>query len=230
MTLLFCDRHQGLLSFGVFTDLTSYDGHVSELDMAYRDMIQHRLKTPGTMANMAKNNFKLLAPDIHDLYENLCIETTLPLIISDGIDIRTNPTADHSIAKFTDSYLHIITETYMQDELSHRMHFSEKTFKPMWYLQPFVLCGQRYALQYLRELGYATFDKWIDESYDLIASDRERIVAAIAAAKKFYDQPASKLNSILLEMMPILEHNYRCLQSNADSLHSKLLDKLRDIL
>ena len=230
MTLLFPDRHMGLLSFGVFTDLNSYGGQFNDLNAEYRNMIQERLKNENTLAWMAKNDFKILAPEIYGLYQDLNIEYELPLIIQDGIDIRTNPTADHSISKFVNSYLHIITETYMQDNLPNRMHFSEKTFKPMWYLQPFVMCGQRHSLRYLQDLGYKTFDIWIDERYDDISNDRDRTVAAINAAKKFYDKTETELNILLLEMMPILEHNYQQLQRNSDLLHQNLIAALRELL
>ena len=230
LTELFDDRHRGLLSFGVFTDLPSFGGRLSDMDDPYRVEIQRRLSQRGTPEWNARENFKMLSPAVYRSYQSRGIERHLPLMINDGIDIRTNPTADASIAKFTDSYLHIVTETYMQDDLDDRMHFSEKIFKPMWYLQPFVVCGQRHSLRALRDLGYMTFSSWIDECYDDIEDDVSRIIAAMDSAKRFYNQSSEDINLQMLEMLPVFKHNFQCLRHNADMLHLRLLDRLGSLI
>lgn len=229
MTLLYPDRHIGLLSFGLYTDLTDNTGNIGYLETEYKNRIQSRLADPTTNEYASLSGFSNRYPEAFRSYLDQEIQGELPLIISDNIDIRTNPNADNSIDKFISTYLHIVTETYMDNtglepgEVADRMHFSEKTFKPIWYLQPFVLCAEPHALKYLRSLGYETFGRWIDETYDDILDNQQRIATSIAAAKKFYQRDAAKIDDDMLEMLPVLQHNYQCLCNNAGNLPSNLI-------
>jgi hypothetical protein len=65
---------------------------------------------------------------------------------------------------YLDSYIHITSETNFF-ELGG--YFSEKTWKPMGHLQPFIFMGPAYGLTELKKLGFKTFEPFIDESYDL---------------------------------------------------------------
>jgi hypothetical protein len=46
------------------------------------------------------------------------------------------------------------------------LYISEKAFKPIAHVHPFVIQGTRGTLEYLRGLGFETFSHVIDESYD----------------------------------------------------------------
>ena len=48
---------------------------------------------------------------------------------------------------------------------------SEKTWKPIMVGHPFIMVGNKNNLKFLKDLGYKTFDKWIDESYDDIEDE-----------------------------------------------------------
>ena len=103
--------------------------------------------------------------------------------------------------KFYHSYLHIVCETFV----SH-IFFSEKTYKPIKYFQPFVLINGQYSLQYLRNTGYRTFSGYIDESYDLESDNERRIELAIQASLDFMNR--EDLHEVMKEMYPIFEHNH----------------------
>lgn len=61
---------------------------------------------------------------------------------------------------YSNSMLNIITETY------HSINFlSEKTFKPIRAEQLFLMCGPYRAVAQLRDLGFDTFDDYIDHDY-----------------------------------------------------------------
>ena len=81
------------------------------------------------------------------------------------------------------SYIHIVAETF-QDYDPNRLFFSEKMFKPMRYMQPFILLGEPYSLAKLKDLGYKTFSDYWDDSYDEILDDDLRLKAALDTAKK----------------------------------------------
>jgi hypothetical protein len=65
---------------------------------------------------------------------------------------------------YLDSYIHIISETNFFEIGGY---FSEKTWKPIGHLQPFIFMGPAYGLAELKKLGFKTFAPFIDESYDL---------------------------------------------------------------
>jgi hypothetical protein len=155
------------------------------------------------------------------------IKKELPLIIDDGLDVKTNPVHDASFDKFLNSYLHIVNETFYGDQHKHqRMFFSEKTFKPMQMLQPFVIYNYPHSLEFLRQQGYQTFDKWIDESYDLIEDIPTRITAITDAAKEFISKTPEELALVLKDMLPVLKHNARHRAKNVRRMDEDLLHNL----
>ena len=52
---------------------------------------------------------------------------------------------------------------------------TEKTFKPILNLQPFVIIGNPGSLQLLKDLGYKTFESVIKEDYDKIINHKDRM-------------------------------------------------------
>jgi gas vesicle protein len=79
-------------------------------------------------------------------------------------------------------------------------------------------------------LGYKTFDKWIDESYDTIDDQVERFYSAISSIKKFVDQDAETLDEIMKEILPVLEHNVQVLDHNNEHLYKDFKQSLVDSL
>lgn len=75
---------------------------------------------------------------------------------------------------YMDSYCHLVLETFFDADGSNRCFISEKVFKPIRHGQPFVVFGTPYTLKTLRQLGYRTFDNYIDNSYDEIEDNTER--------------------------------------------------------
>jgi hypothetical protein len=78
---------------------------------------------------------------------------------------------------YSNSYIHIVFETFFDADQSQGTFLSEKTFKPIKHAQPFVLVAPAGSLKLLRELGYKTFDSVIDTSYDTIENNTERWIA-----------------------------------------------------
>ena len=82
---------------------------------------------------------------------------------------------------------------------------TEKTVKPILARRLFITLGNRYTLEYLRELGFQTFDGIIDESYDAIENVTERHQAALAQLRWLCTQPQEQ---ILERARSIIEHNF----------------------
>jgi hypothetical protein len=73
---------------------------------------------------------------------------------------------------YANSYFHLVTETFF----GPNVFLSEKIFKPMANLQPFLVFGDYLTLAELRRLGFKTFEPFIDESYDLEINPKKRLL------------------------------------------------------
>jgi hypothetical protein len=64
---------------------------------------------------------------------------------------------------YLDSYIHITSETNFFEIGGY---FSEKTWKPIGHLQPFIFLGPAHGLKEMKKLGFKTFSPYICEDYD----------------------------------------------------------------
>jgi hypothetical protein len=108
-----------------------------------------------------------------------------------------------------DSWVSIISEASFVDS-ENTLFLSEKLFKPIACMHPFIVLGNKDSLKKLRQMGYRTFDGFIDESYDSLPTF-ERFEAIILAIKKIIaiEDKVTWYKS----MQDILEHNYNVLHS-----------------
>jgi hypothetical protein len=155
------------------------------------------------------------------------IKLQLPIILDDGVDVATNPVRDSSNQKFMDSHLHIVAETYYAcADRENNMFFSEKMFKPMQYLQPFVVLNYPYSLKELQRQGYQTFDRWFDESYDTQLDLNQRAIEVAQVVRDFCDQSPQTIAAQHKEMLPVLEHNYHHRIAMAAAMDEHIYDLL----
>jgi hypothetical protein len=103
------------------------------------------------------------------------------------------------------SFLNIITETCYT---SNFVNLSEKTFKPIICKRPFLILGVPGCLQHLKDLGFKTFNKWWNESYDLELDNAKRLQQVYYITENILNTPFEDLKIMLNEMNDILEHNH----------------------
>jgi len=85
---------------------------------------------------------------------------------------------------FEDSYCNLVLETFFDADGSGGAFISEKTFKAIRHAQPFVIFGTANTLTTLKELGYRTYDDYIDNAYDKELDNTERFVRLISTVNK----------------------------------------------
>ena len=226
-TLLSDDRDKGLLSFSVDSDFKNFDNiSLSHSQSALVETYKNELTNQDSLTVRLIRNFSNVCPNIYRDFE-LKVKSSLPWFIDDGIDVKTNPIQDNSVFKYTNSYLNIVTETVFSsdDRTGSGIHLSEKSFKPIWFMQPFVIVGVPGALKSLRDIGYETFSQWIDESYDSIQSAEERVYSLAASSKKFYNRAIDDINRDMKEMLPVLLRNQNLIKMrNVDNGYKKLYE------
>lgn len=103
----------------------------------------------------------------------------------------------------------VVAETMMDNRLFFP---TEKTGKALISGKPFIVLSSRHFLKNLREIGFKTFSPWIDESYDEIEDESERI---IAAHRSFTELAKLDPLKVRQQLMPALEHNEKCMRDKS---------------
>ena len=180
---------------------------------------------------MGRRNFLNEYPELSDKYKKE-IKPSLPLTYNDNINPEVdNPAANEwgNVEKYYSSYLYIVTETFFENKAQGQdtLFLSEKIFKPIIFFQPFVAFARPGTLRLMQDLGYKTFGEFIDETYDLIDDDKERLYKAVDSVKKFISLSNEELRNTMIKMAPIFNHNYNVLKQNWEY---KIYDKLKNDL
>lgn len=90
----------------------------------------------------------------------------LPLVVDDH-DFDNNKAMQINTDIYLRSWVSVITETHAFDD-PHSLFISEKPWKPVYAMQPFMVLGHRNTLDTMRKMGYRTFDGLLDETYDAL--------------------------------------------------------------
>ena len=106
-------------------------------------------------------------------------------------------------------FVEIVNLTYFSGDI---FYVDEKIWRPIMMRTPFIVQGPANTIKNLRKLGFRTFDQWWDEGYseDLELAQTTGIKQNIAALSKL---GVVQIQKILIEMQPVLDHNYRTLMS-----------------
>ena len=103
------------------------------------------------------------------------------------------------------SFWHVVTETVFY---YNKLHLTEKIFKPIVSKQPFMLLAAPGNLEYLRSYGFKTFDGIIDESYDTITDNDQRIEAVVKQLAWYCNLSDSEKINVVRAVEPIVLHNF----------------------
>ena len=102
------------------------------------------------------------------------------------------------------SFCYLVTETCFWER---KDHVTEKSFKPIAMMMPFVIAGPCGSLRYLKSYGFKTFDLWWNESYDDIEDPTARLEAIVDVMSWICSKTTGELEKMLWEMAPILRYN-----------------------
>ena len=99
-------------------------------------------------------------------------------------------------------------------------------------MQPFIFLAEPKMLEFVKSLGYKTFSKWIDESYDDALDDVTRMNKVVHEVEKLNTLSYSDLSAMLKDMLPVLTHNIELYMSNAkqNAVKSNLLSNLKRLI
>jgi len=139
-------------------------------------------------------------------------------------DVKNTPL--HNILEInkpvhSNTYVHITTES----QFDKSVFFTEKTFKPIIMVQPFIMVASPGTLSGLRSFGYETFPEMFDESYDEIENPQNRLDHIVNEIRKIYSYSKQELSNKLYEVLPKLIHNaklHKTISADAENLYTLL--------
>ncbi len=104
-------------------------------------------------------------------------------------------------APYIDSYFSVVTETVLEYPYSF---FTEKIAKPLAQGHPWIAATNRGFYHDIRQLGFRTFDTVIDESFDSIDNDQDRMERIVQVVQ---DLCAQDLRAFLRDCQDICKYN-----------------------
>jgi len=110
---------------------------------------------------------------------------------------------------YTETYINLVTETFF----GRNVFLSEKIFKPLSNLQPFIVLGDYATLAELKKLGFKTFEPFIDESYDLELDPKIRIEKIEKEIEKLKNKSIEEIHNWYYSIKDILLYNQKHLYS-----------------
>lgn len=136
--------------------------------------------------------------------ENDFLVNNSPFTIDSKYDLYYNLAINITKEDYEKTFISLLTETLVDDGT---LFLSEKIWKPIMVGHPFLVYGNKGTLKYLKELGYKTFNRWIDESYDDIDDRELRCSKIVSELKKFSTKTTDELKLIREEMKEICQYN-----------------------
>ena len=143
---------------------------------------------------------------------------------------RLNPihVIPDDIKYFEESYFSIVTETSFYDNQPYginSMFITEKVLKCFGCMHPFILLGRPYSLAELRKIGYKTFEPFIDESYDIIEDDKERLTCIFNEIHRLMAKSTEEWITWQSQIQEIVKYNNNYFHSSIDYSSTKNVDK-----
>ena len=142
---------------------------LNRLSRQHREYLVLRLLQDGLLQQGLVSHGRLHWDDWADVGISEQTLHTAQRLLPLTVDIASDST-EHTALAFhaqphLDSWISLITETQAMDE-PDTCYISEKTFKPINALQPFMILGHAGTLRHLETLGYETFESALAQPYD----------------------------------------------------------------
>ena len=167
----------------------------------------------------------------HNMFKGYDLDTVkkrVPITYDYEDLVHSNPTKVNFYAQLS-AYIDITSETYCISHLNvpDNIFFSEKTFKPILCLQPFIQVNFAHSLKYLKALGYKTFHPYINESYDDELNHHKRLDMVFQEMVRLSKLNNEECKQLLKDLLPILIHNE---QNYRNNFYSSNLNFLKEIM
>ena len=189
--------------------------------LANRNLLNHGYVSLGlTPENVQHSHIHLkgnIIKPINPYYKEIMtgfnqIKDRIPLQV-DNVNLNENQVSLSSMGTefYEKTYFSLVSSTMAFAEEEPSPGFTEKEMKPILFKHPFIIHNLPGALKQLRSMGFLTFDRWFDESYDDETHDFERMNKICIEVDRLCKIPNDEWDRMLEEMRPTLEYNYNIL-------------------
>lgn len=187
-------------------------------------LYKHNLLSQGYFSFLNLGDFdvrghiqELLSDNDKDLDWDRIIRELLPIEL-DTVSLSAEQMQGFNVINndkelYLDSYFHIVTETWFEQGDPKNPFLSEKIWKPIANLQPFIILGNSYSLKKIRDLGFKTFHPFINEKYDLQLNYQARLYLTFGEIYKLSQMPIEKLHDYYHSITDILIYNQNHLKT-----------------
>jgi len=124
-------------------------------------------------------------------------------------------------------YFNIVTESCYYEDC---IYMSEKVFKPISNLVPFIIVSNPFFLAKLREIGFKTFSPWIDESYDEETNNDKRFFMILDEIKRLCSMSKEEIHKWYYEMEDILIYNQDHFANYKMQDHKNVWNEISDVM
>ena len=181
-------------------------GYVSLPDQFEGQTNERAIENEGIRFQVAPTMMRELLADYQQL------SPLLPLRV-DVDEMRTNHAYTHPTWPYLESWLSLVSESLFFESTPGQIFFSEKIWKPMMNYHPFLLIGDANSLAMLRQLGFRTFEPYINEVYDAVADHEKRLAMVLTELFRISQMPEKTRYDWFMGMRDILIHNFKHLQT-----------------
>ena len=145
----------------------------------------------------------------------------------DDLDTLAHNTYNQNMTDlYTNSYFNIVLETMIDVDDSGGQFVTEKTFKPIFNNQFFVMVSSADHLRHLHDLGYKTFGRCIDESYDSNTNNQDRFEAVLDLTKSLIRSGKYNLHRLYQDLAPEIQHNAQVFQKGMAHRLRAVVDRI----
>ncbi len=177
----------------------------------------------GTLIRILGNT--LLNSEIRGYYDEL-LEMSPRTVDYPDIQKVIGPGCESKEA-YIQTYFSVVTETAFDND---KCWFStEKVYRPMLHLHPFIVYGSPYTLRELRKKGFKTFSPFIDESYDECELHFNRFKKIIKEVERLCSMSDDEIHEWYNGMKDILIHNRNLLEEYGKQYYKVIPKILGDI-
>jgi hypothetical protein len=148
--------------------------------------------------------------------------------------VDPNLSAEYNSADFMETAISIVLETIFDS----RIHLTEKTLRPIACGHPFLLANGPGSLKLLQSYGFKTFNPFINEHYDSVVDNEQRLDCIVTEMTRLNSLPAAEINAVLTQCKEIADYNKKWffsddflkiivdeLTTNINSAHHQIIHK-----
>lgn len=186
--------------------------HFNELELLDKSYFSYLFDTKWVSNNGSDNEniFNNIDKNIPGLYPELSRESlfkSLPYknFVEENMQKDTNFLSAQPF--YNSAAVAIEAETYVIDYTEGNPGFTEKTFKPLIFGNPFLLYSGANSLSLLKSMGFETYSNIIDETYDTIKPYHHRLKFILDEVTRLSNLDLQELSLMIQSVDDVIEHN-----------------------